>query len=66
VQQLKQVLTALRMVPVFEAVNIPFHTQFLDDEGRLQPNDVMELAVTSMLDALLTTDDALQKLRATS
>ena len=29
VQQLKQVITTLRMVPVFESVNIPFHTQFI-------------------------------------
>src|SRR3954454_2984720 len=31
VQQLKQVVTTLRMVPVVESVNIPFHAQFLVD-----------------------------------
>ena len=30
VQQLKQVVTTLRMVPVVESVNIPFHSQYID------------------------------------
>ena len=30
VQMLKQVVTTLKMVPIFEAVSIPFHTQFID------------------------------------
>jgi NAD(P)H-dependent FMN reductase len=66
VQQLKQVVTALKMLPVFEAVNIPFHVQFIDDEGRLQPNDVMVQAAKDMLDVLVKTDRALRPLRTTS
>src|SRR5437764_1116342 len=42
VQQLKQVVTTLRMVPVVESVNIPFHAQFIDENGEVQPNDVMD------------------------
>jgi NAD(P)H-dependent FMN reductase len=34
VQQLKQVVTTLRMLPVFESVNIPFYTQFIDGTAR--------------------------------
>jgi NAD(P)H-dependent FMN reductase len=64
VQQLKQVLTTLKMFPVFESVNIPFHTQFIDDEGRVQPNETMELAADAMLDELLRTEEALHPLRA--
>ena len=30
VQQLKQVITTLKMFPLFDAVNIPFQTQFID------------------------------------
>lgn len=37
VQQLKQVVTTLRMQPVFESVSIPFHTQFIDAEGGSEP-----------------------------
>ena len=31
--QLKSDLVALRIVPLFESVNLPFFTQFIDDEG---------------------------------
>ncbi|MGA3031388.1 MAG: NAD(P)H-dependent oxidoreductase [Candidatus Limnocylindrales bacterium] len=52
VQQLKQVLTALKMIPVAESVNIPFFSQFIDDAGRVRPNDVMNGAADAMLDEL--------------
>ena len=58
VQQLKQVVTTLKMVPVFESVNIPFHTQFIRD-GQFHANDVLEQAVPAMLDELLRLDGAL-------
>jgi NAD(P)H-dependent FMN reductase len=63
VQQLKQVVTTLRMLPVFDSVNIPFHTQFLDSDGVLQPNEVMEKAADTMLDELVRTEAALRPLR---
>ena len=63
VQQLKQVLTALKMVPVLESVNIPFHAQFIRD-GRFHANDVLEQAATAMLDELLRIDGSLRPLRA--
>jgi NAD(P)H-dependent FMN reductase len=66
VQQLKQVLTTLRMLPVFESVNIPFHTQFIDSGGALQPNEIMEQAADAMLDELLRTEAALRPLRPAS
>ena len=64
VQQLKQVLTTLRMFPVFESVNIPFHTQFLDSDGVLVPNEVMEQAADAMLNELARTEAALRPLRS--
>jgi NAD(P)H-dependent FMN reductase len=63
VQQLKQVITALKMVPVMESVNIPFHAQFIR-EGKFHANDVSEQAATAMLDELLRLDGALRPLRA--
>jgi NAD(P)H-dependent FMN reductase len=63
VQQLKQVITTLKMLPVFESVNIPFHTQFIRD-GRFYPNDILEQAVTDMLDELGRLDGVLRPLRA--
>lgn len=62
VQQLKQVLTALKMVPVVESVSIPFHAQFLED-GRVQASEVMEQAAKSMLDELVRLDGALRVLQ---
>jgi len=63
VQQLKQVVTALRMLPVYDSVNIPFHAQLLDSDGVLRPNEVMEQAAGTMLDELVRTEAALRPLR---
>jgi NAD(P)H-dependent FMN reductase len=63
VQQLKQVVTTLKMLPVFESVNIPFHTQFIDEEGDVQANDIMVQAASAMLDELARTESALRLLR---
>jgi NAD(P)H-dependent FMN reductase len=52
VQQLKQVVSALRMVPVVEAVNVPFAAQFLDDAREVRPNDVMNSSADAMLTEL--------------
>ena len=60
VQQLKQVVTTLKMFPLFEAVSIPFHAQFIDDEGVLQANDVMEGAASAMLDELVLVEESLR------
>jgi NAD(P)H-dependent FMN reductase len=64
VQQLKQVVTALKLVPAVEAVNIPFVAQFIDDEGVLRPNEIMEQAAEALLDELVRLDGALSPLRA--
>ena len=63
VQMLKQVVTALKMVPVAASVNIPFVATFLDDDGELQPNDIMTGAAKLMLDELLPLANALAPLR---
>jgi NAD(P)H-dependent FMN reductase len=63
VQQLKEVVTTLKMLPVFEAVSIPFHPQFIGEDGRVQANDIMEQAADAMLDELVRVDGALRPLR---
>jgi len=62
-QQLKQVVTALRMLPVYDSVNIPFHVQLLDSDGVLGPNEVMDKAADTMLDELVRTEASLRPLR---
>jgi NAD(P)H-dependent FMN reductase len=63
VQQLKQIVTALAMMPVTASVNIPFVQQFLDDDRVIQGNDVMTQAASDMLDELLKVQEALGSLR---
>ncbi len=53
VQALKPVLLSVRMVPVVEAVNVPFVQQFLRPDGTVEANDVMVSAADAMLDELL-------------
>ncbi len=64
VQMLKPVVGALKMAAVPEAVSIPFVAQFIDDEGELEPNEVMEKSATAMLDELSRVAGALRGLRA--
>jgi len=63
VQMLKQVATALKMVPMTDAVHIPFVAQFLDENKVLQPNEVMESAATLLLDELARWTSAVSTLR---
>jgi NAD(P)H-dependent FMN reductase len=63
-QMLKQVITTLKMIPLPEAVSIPFVRQFLDEDEQLQPNETMEAAATMMFDHLLRWVQALHVLRA--
>ncbi|MEA2193824.1 MAG: hypothetical protein QOG42_258 [Solirubrobacteraceae bacterium] len=64
VQQLKPVVSVLRMVPVTDAVSIPFHTQVIDDDGAVQANDTMRQAADLMLDEVARMEQALRPLRA--
>jgi NAD(P)H-dependent FMN reductase len=65
VQQLKQVVTALRMVPVVEAVNVPFAAQFLDDAREVRPNDIMNSSADAMLTELVRMTTRLRPAPAT-
>lgn len=63
-QLLKQYAGALRMVPLVEAVSIPFFTKHLDAKtGEFDPGEVQEKAATAMLDELARWERALRQLR---
>jgi NAD(P)H-dependent FMN reductase len=62
VQMTKLVLSALKMVPIVEAVNIPFVSQFLED-GMFNATDAHQKAATAMLDEQLRWTSALMPLR---
>jgi hypothetical protein len=63
-QMLKQVAGALKMVPMTDAVNIPFVQQFLDEQRVLQPSDIMESAAAALIAELARWTSAMQSLRA--
>jgi NAD(P)H-dependent FMN reductase len=64
VQMLKQVTSALKMVPMTDAVHIPFVAQFLDEERVLQPNEIMENSAVALLNELSRWAPAAALLRA--
>jgi NAD(P)H-dependent FMN reductase len=61
---LKPVLAALRMIPVVEAVSIPFFAQFLDEDDAFVPNSELEAGGKAMLDEIGRLTGALRTLRA--
>jgi NAD(P)H-dependent FMN reductase len=63
VQALKSVVSALRMMPVVAAVNLPFVAKLIDDDGVLHPSEVSEQAATDLLDELARVCPALGVLR---
>jgi len=65
VQMTKQVVTTLKMMPMFEAVSIPFFAQHIDREtGGFDPGETQEKAAAVMLTELLRWTDAMRSLRA--
>jgi NAD(P)H-dependent FMN reductase len=61
-QMTRTMVTAFKMMPMVEAVNIPFFTQFIQD-GVFKANETHEKAVPVMLDELLRWSEALKPLR---
>ena len=62
-QMLKQVLTALKIMPVPEAVNIPFVAQHVDQDRRFKSTELLDASATAMLDELLRWTEPLASLR---
>ena len=65
-QMLKQVISALKMVPIYEAVSIPFVRTLIDDGGAFQPTEAIAAAAAAMLDELARSEAALRPLRPPS
>jgi NAD(P)H-dependent FMN reductase len=63
VQMVKPILTTLKMMPIPEAVAIPFFTQHRDQSGTFTATEAHEKSATAMLDELLKWADALKSLR---
>ena len=63
VQVTKQVVSALKMVPLLEAVAIPFFAQYVKPEAGFAPPDTQRDAARLMLDELVRWEAALRTLR---
>jgi NAD(P)H-dependent FMN reductase len=65
VQMTKQIATTVKLVPMFEAVSIPFFTETIDAEsGLFDPGPEQARAAVVMLDEMLRWEAALRTLRA--
>lgn len=62
-QMLKEVTLALRMVPAFDAVNIPFASELVSNDGRFEPSAVTIKAAATMLDELLNLSTTMRVIR---
>ncbi len=63
-QMFKQVITTLKVVPLFEAVSMPFFMEFFNEDGELVPNEMLEQSATAMLNELVHVEAALRPLRS--
>ena len=63
VQDLKLPITALGMMPIPQAVNIPFFSQFFNDEGTFVANETLEKSAHVMLKKLFIWAKALKGMR---
>ena len=61
-QMTRMMVTGFKMMPMVEAVNIPFFTQFVQD-GMFKANETHEKSVSPMLDELFRWSEALKTLR---
>jgi len=62
VQTAKLMVTGFKMMPMVEAVNIPFYSQLMQD-GVFKSNEAHDKAVGPMLDELARWSEALKSLR---
>lgn len=62
-QAIKQVITAMNMVPVLAAVNIPFFTKYIDEQNKFNADERINKAAEGMLKELLKWTEALQQMR---
>ncbi|MDQ7988264.1 MAG: NAD(P)H-dependent oxidoreductase [Candidatus Dactylopiibacterium sp.] len=63
VQEIKPLLTSLKIVPLVEQVMVPMFTQHLAEDGAFTPTELHTTSATATLDELLRWTKALRPLR---
>lgn len=64
VQMLKQVVTAQKMMPVAESVNIPMFTKYIDEQGKFSGDAGLDKSAADMLDEIAKWGVSLKAMRA--
>ena len=64
-QMIKQVVTALKMMPMAESVSIPFFSTMMN-KGEFKPNETIELGAKAMRDELARWEVAPRTLRSSA
>lgn len=62
-QMLKQVVTALNMMPILESVSIPFFANHINEQNKFVPEEIVTKSAQVMLAELERWSDALKVLR---
>ncbi len=62
-QMLKQVLTALSMMPIVESVTLPFFTKAISDENVFEPDETVLKSAQGMLASLVQWSETLRPMR---
>ena len=62
-QAVKQVVTAMKMVPIVEAVNIPFFTKYIDEQNKFNADEIIQKSAEGMLKELGRWTETLQQMR---
>jgi NAD(P)H-dependent FMN reductase len=62
-QMLKQVVTAVHMMPVVDQVNIPFFTKHMNEQGVFVPDETITKSAGQMLNELERWSNALKPMR---
>jgi NAD(P)H-dependent FMN reductase len=63
VQMTKQIVVSLRMVPLNDAVTVPFVASMIDEDGDFAPTEAVQQAAGVLLTELASMADALRPLR---
>src|SRR3954452_18994494 len=62
-QMLKQVITALNMMPILESVSIPFFAKYINEQNKFVPEEIVTTSAHVMLKELERWSNALKVLR---
>lgn len=62
-QMLKQVVTAMNMIPIVEVVNIPFFTMYINDQNKFVPEEEVTKSAHVMLTELKRWSETLLPMR---